>query len=225
MEIVLIRHGEPEWVRDGLNVSNPPLTERGHHQAAAMAEYLREEQFDEVFCSPLVRARQTAEPLFAALGRPEQVDPWLEEIRDPLWHGTPQEKAQEAYRRQRESASHDRWNGIEGGEPVREFVERIRLGCSLFLGERGIARLERDLPMWDIPDTNRKIAFVAHAGTNSVIICTLLGLVPTPWEWERFVIGHASVSRLISLPMADGHSFSLESLSDNEFLDRPDRTR
>ena len=29
MEIVLIRHGEPEWVRDGLNVVDPPLTERG----------------------------------------------------------------------------------------------------------------------------------------------------------------------------------------------------
>ena len=26
MEIVLIRHGEPEWVLDGLNVDNPPLT-------------------------------------------------------------------------------------------------------------------------------------------------------------------------------------------------------
>ena len=27
MEIVLIRHGEPEWVRDGLAVVDPPLTE------------------------------------------------------------------------------------------------------------------------------------------------------------------------------------------------------
>ena len=26
MEIVLVRHGEPEWVRDGLNVVDPPLT-------------------------------------------------------------------------------------------------------------------------------------------------------------------------------------------------------
>ena len=49
MEIVLIRHGEPEWVLDGLNVDNPPLTSRGHRQAAAMAEYLRGQEFDEVF--------------------------------------------------------------------------------------------------------------------------------------------------------------------------------
>ena len=30
-------HGEPEWVLDGLNVDNPPLTARGHRQAEAMA--------------------------------------------------------------------------------------------------------------------------------------------------------------------------------------------
>ena len=84
MEIVFIRHGEPEWVRDGFNVDNPPLTERGHRQAARMAEALSGEHFDEVFCSPLVRTRQTAAPLFAALGRDEQIAPWLEEIRNPI---------------------------------------------------------------------------------------------------------------------------------------------
>jgi hypothetical protein len=29
--------------------------------------------------------------------RDEVIDPWLEEIRDPMWHGTPAEKAAEAY--------------------------------------------------------------------------------------------------------------------------------
>ena len=47
MDVVLIRHGEPEWSRDGFAVGNPPLTERGHHQAAAMADHLRHEHFDE----------------------------------------------------------------------------------------------------------------------------------------------------------------------------------
>ena len=69
MEIVLIRHGEPEWVRDGLAVVDPPLTDRGHRQAERLAEWLRDEQFDEVLVSPLVRARQTAAPLLEAFGR------------------------------------------------------------------------------------------------------------------------------------------------------------
>ena len=63
MEIVLVRHGEPEWVRDGLNVVNPPLTDRGHLQASRLAEALQSESFDEILVSPLTRARQTAAPL------------------------------------------------------------------------------------------------------------------------------------------------------------------
>src|SRR5919107_1109063 len=109
MKITLVRHGEPEWILDGLNVDNPPLTERGHRQARAMAEHLREREFDEVHCSPLRRARQTAAPLFDVLGRRESVEPWLEEIRNPLWHGTPQERSEEAYRQERARVSHERW--------------------------------------------------------------------------------------------------------------------
>ena len=225
MEIVLIRHGEPEWVLDGLNVDNPPLTSRGHRQAAAMAEYLRGQQFDEVFCSPLVRARQTAAPLFEVLGRPETVDDWLEEIRNPIWHGTPQEKSEEAYREVEARPAEQRWSGIDGGESVREFVERIRLGAKLFLAERGVVRTEQALPVWQIAQPNRRIAFVAHAGTNSVVICHLLGLDPTPWEWDRFVIGHASVSRLETMQLGDGYSFSLTRLSEVEHLSPEDRTR
>ena len=48
MEIVLIRHGEPEWVRDGLNVVDPPLTERGHRQAERVAAVLDGQEFDEI---------------------------------------------------------------------------------------------------------------------------------------------------------------------------------
>jgi 2,3-bisphosphoglycerate-dependent phosphoglycerate mutase len=224
MEIVLIRHGEPEWIRDGLNVDNPPLTARGRDQAQRMASYLADEHFDEVYCSPVGRSRETAAPLLAALGRSEQIEPWLEEIRNPIWHGTPQEKSAEAYRQDRARRSHERWQGLDGGEPVHEFVERIHLGCSSFLLERGVRRLPAELAMWDIEQPDRRIALVAHAGTNSVIICHLLGISATPWEWERFVIGHASVSRLQSMEMGDGHSFSLTLLSDNEFLERPDRT-
>lgn len=225
MEITLIRHGEPEWQRDGLNIDNPPLTERGLRQAERMAEFLASERFDEVVVSPLVRARQTAAPLLAALGRAEVVDPWLEEIRNPIWHGTPAEKADVAYREQRQRPSYQRWEGLEGGEPVRDFVDRVRLGATLFLAERGVERMSTELPVWSIREPGRRIAVVAHAGTNSVVMCHLLGLEPTPWEWDRFVLQHASVSRLEALQLGDGHTFSLTRLSDVEFLATEERTR
>jgi len=225
MEILLIRHGQPEWVRDGLAVVDPPLTELGHRQAERLAAALGDEAFDEVHVSPLVRARQTAAPLLEALGRPEEIDPWLEEIRDPKWHGSPAEKAAEAYAELKGRKAEDRWHGLTGGESIRDFVDRIHLGASMFLAERGVTRTALDLPVWNIDEPGRRIALVAHAGTNSVTIGHLLGLQPTPWEWDRFVLGHTSVSRIESMPLEDGHTFTLTKLSDLEHLDHDDRTR
>ncbi len=227
MEIVLVRHGQPEWVREDLNVDNPPLTELGHRQAEQVARALTEEHFDEVWVSPLVRAQQTAEPLLLdrgmALG-PDVTQAWLEEIRNPLWHGTPREKADAAYREERSRPAAARWEGLQEGEPVRDFVKRIHLGASEFLSQRGVEPTGHDLPVWNIKDPDRRILMIAHAGTNSVFIGHILGLPPTPWEWERFVIGHASISRLVSYELGDGHTFGLTKLSDVEHLAFTERT-
>lgn len=225
MEILLIRHAEPEWVRDGLSIDHPGLTERGHRQAELLAEWLAAEQLDDVLVSPLTRARQTAAPLLGKLGRTESVADWLEEIRNPVWHGTPAEKAEAAFKAERARPSRDRWDGLPGGESVRHFVDRIHGGAATFLAGQGVAPVHADLPVWEIGNPGRRIALIAHAGTNAVIICHLLGLVTVPWEWERFVLGHASVSRIEALQVGDGFTFSLTRLSDVEHLPRELRTR
>lgn len=221
MEIVILRHAEPEWVKDGLSVDNPPLTQRGHMQAHFLAAALQEEHFDEILVSPLVRTQQTAQPILSLKNAPLEIEPWLEEIRNPIWHGTPQEKAEAAWRAQRLKASHEQWSGIDGGEPVDSFVERINVGTSLFLEERGLRRTDSDLPLWQSDanfDPDRKIALVCHAGTGSIAICHMLGLQPTPWEWERLVIGHATINRISTLQLGDGVTFGLTLLSGNDHL-------
>lgn len=225
MELVLIRHGEPEWVRNGLSVDDPPLTLRGHEQARRLADALADEVFDEILVSPLVRARQTAAPLLERLGRSEVIAPWLEEIRNPVWHGTPAEKAEQAYREQRERPPHQHWSGLDGGEAVDSFQERIRLGALMFLAERGVERVDEELPIWKLAEPGRRIALVAHAGTNSVTLSHLLGLPATPWEWERFVLHHASCTRVEAIAVGGAHTFALSRLSDVEHLLSPDRTR
>ena len=101
----------------------------------------------------------------------------------------------------------------------------MRLGATNFLAERGVRRVEHELPVWEIKEPGAKILLIAHAGTNSVTITHLLGLAPTPWEWERFVLGHASISRVEALPLGDGYTFSLTTLSDAEHLPLDHRTR
>ncbi len=218
MEIVLLRHAEPEWVKDGVNISNPPLTKRGLQQAELLGDFLANERFDEILVSPLQRTRQTSQPILQRLSRELVIEDWLEEIRDPIWHGTPQEKAAEAYKAQRSKESHLRWQGLDGGEAVSDFVERIHLGCTDFLNRHGVTRRRNDLPVWTMENPDQKIALVAHGGTNSVVLCHLLGLTATPWEWERFVIGHATISRIQSFELGDGHTFGLTRLSGDEHL-------
>ncbi len=225
MEIVLIRHGQPEWVRDGLNVVDPPLTELGHRQADRVGEALAGEHFDEVIVSPLRRARQTAEPLRAAVGHAEAIQPFLEEIREPNWHGTPAELARTAYAEERARPAEERWEGLQGGgEPPRDFVERVRAGATEFWASRGMYRSKQTLPIWHLDRPEWRIAVVAHAGTNGVLLCQLLGLDPVPWEWDRFVTYHASITRLQSIEMGDGHTFALARLSDLEHLPVDGRT-
>lgn len=221
MEIVILRHAQPEWTKDGFSVDNPPLTPMGFEQADLLATALAEEHFDEIFVSPLLRTQQTAAPLLKLKDHPLHIADWLEEIRNPIWHGTPEEKANEAWRAEKAKASHERWSGLDGGEAVDEFVARINIGTSLFLEEQGVSRSNSDLPVWHASSSfndEKRIALVAHAGTGSVAICHMLGLQPTPWEWERFVIGHASINRIRTFPLGDGITFGLSQLSNNEHL-------
>jgi len=127
-------------------------------------------------------------------------------------------------REERKRPSYQQWEGIEGGEPVRDFVARIREGCGLFLAERGVEPVPGELPVWRIENPERRVCLVAHAGTSSVVMCHLLGLTPVPWEWERFVLGHASITRLEAFEIGDGFTFGLTKLSDVEHLAPDDRT-
>ncbi len=225
MHIVLIRHGQPQWVRDGLSVVDPPLTDLGRQQAEQVGEALAGEHFDHVIVSPLRRARETAAPLLRRLGRDEVVEPFLEEIREPNWHGTPAELASAAYAEERTRAAEERWTGLSGGgEPPRDFVERVRVGAGEYWERQGMYRARQILPVWHLDNPDLRVAIVAHAGTNGVLLCQMLGLDPVPWEWDRFVTMHASVTRLSSLEMRDGHTFSLGRLSDVEHLPTGART-
>jgi probable phosphoglycerate mutase len=198
---------------------------KGQEQAEMVATYLADTHFDEIYVSPLLRAQQTAAPLLRQNGRTGITADWLQEIRNPIWHGTPVEKAVEAYKEERSRPRHERWGGLNGGEAVSDFVRRINDDCAQFLTVNGYGKVSNGLPVWTHGKTlDKHIAFVAHAGTNSVVICHLLGLEPTPWEWERFVLGHASISEVEPLALSDGVTFSLTRLSGVEHLPKSHRT-
>lgn len=73
-ELWLVRHGETEWSRDGRHTSHTdlPLTPDGESAARALHQRLAGTPFDLVLCSPLLRARSTAE--LAGFPRPQTDD-------------------------------------------------------------------------------------------------------------------------------------------------------
>jgi broad specificity phosphatase PhoE len=62
-EIIVLRHGQTEWSRDGRHtgVTDLPLLPDGEHQAQGVRRALAERRFVEVRVSPRQRARRTAE--------------------------------------------------------------------------------------------------------------------------------------------------------------------
>jgi broad specificity phosphatase PhoE len=62
-ELILIRHGETEWSKNGRHTSTTdlPLTPPGVAASKALAQYLADVDIDHSFSSPRQRARVTAE--------------------------------------------------------------------------------------------------------------------------------------------------------------------
>jgi tetrapyrrole methylase family protein/MazG family protein len=62
MRILIIRHGDPDYAND-------TLTEKGHREASLLAQKLKNEKIDHIFCSPLGRAKDTCAYTAKALGK------------------------------------------------------------------------------------------------------------------------------------------------------------
>ncbi|MFP3915854.1 MAG: histidine phosphatase family protein [Actinomycetota bacterium] len=217
MWLTLVRHAEPAYVVDGISYSDPPLTERGRQQAVLLAKRIAQWDMDEVWVSSMVRARQTAEPVAEACGVEPEVMDWLCEIRNPPdWDGSPADEIEEFFATSQDRSVEEMWEGAPGGESFRDFHHRITSGLEAALADRGTVRAG-GLHLWDGVDDRRVVA-VAHGGTNALIIGMLLGVEPTPWEWDRFTHVHTGVSRLVSQPTAGYHSWSLRALSDRSHL-------
>lgn len=221
MELVLVRHAQPEWTRERISQVDPGLTDLGHRQAALAARRLAGEAFDHVLVSTALRAQQTARPLRDQLVDTPCTDRfWLHEIQLPgSWADTPAEEVGRVLREARDRPRDEWWDGLPGGESFRDFHERVTTGLKEELGEYGVHRKPDGL--WDVPGDELRLLLVAHAGTNSLVLGALLGLEPEPWEWERFASDHASMTLLRTTAIAGGHIFGLQSFSDVEHL-RPD---
>lgn len=220
MQIRLIRHAEPAYVADGILFNNPELTELGHHQASLLAE--RDwGHVDEIWVSPMVRAQQTSIPVVERLGIEPITRDWMHEIAVPdSWEGSPVGHFEEVFKEFNSRPVKDLWHGIPGGESFREFHNRICNGMAATLAEYSAEPIVTDDEhpnIWTEPD-DISVLFIAHGGTNAVTLGYLLGMEPTPWEWDRFDSSHSSVATVRTKAVSHSVVFGMTGFGDTSHL-------
>jgi broad specificity phosphatase PhoE len=158
--LLLVRHGETDWNRDGRwqGHSDTHLNDVGRAQASRVARELAD--VDVVYSSDLARARETAEIIAAVLGRDVRLDPRLRERSFGAWEGLTAPEIEAGFHE-----AHARWlagdgAGADDAEPFAVFGARV----TGFLEEA----LERH------PDET--VLVVAHGGSIRVIHALASGL-------------------------------------------------
>lgn len=227
MDIVFIRHGQPKWAVDGLSQVDPFLTDLGHQQAGLAAKRIstEERKTTELVVSPALRSQQTAKPISDLTGLSVETFEDLVEFKMPDWTGITEETVIEIFKTTKHRTPDEWWEGLDGGESFREFHERVTTALDTLLAERGVVQDKKDPNLWHCDNEDARIVIVAHGGTNSVCLTHLLGIPPSPWEWEKFVLFHASFARVKVLPLAGNHVMSLRTFNDQDHIPLDLRSR
>ena len=91
MKIYLVRHGETDWNQAGLlqGQTDIALNAQGLEQTHDAAERLKEVPFEIAFCSPLIRAKRTAEIIIGDRKITLTTDERLRELNFGPWEGVP----------------------------------------------------------------------------------------------------------------------------------------
>lgn len=201
--IILVRHGETHWNLENRfrGRANIPLDDAGLAQAEITARYIAANwKLDAVYCSPLLRARQTAELIAEPFMIHERSHPGLLDIDYGAWQGHT-----EAEVRERWSEALQSWYQrphkvpIPGGESLQ--AVRLRaLGTMREVAERHI---------------NETVVLVAHTVVNRLI---LLGLLDSDnahfWHLAQDICA-------LNLIEHNGEHFKIVKLNDTFHLSAP----
>ncbi len=197
MLLYIVRHGDPDYATD-------TLTERGHLQAAAVANRMRDSKINKVYCSPMGRARQTAEPTCKMLGLECNIEEWAHEIGNedlytPFPDGVPKSitKVQNTYYRENgmiKLSYEDTYtcpgiNQAHMEDPVAyiekngyDFLERLG-----YKYEDGIFKITKK--------NEDRIALFCHAAMARAWL-SILFRIPLHVVWASFAYTHTGVTVL-----------------------------
>jgi broad specificity phosphatase PhoE len=200
MKILFARHGES--LANTLHIiSNRdlphPLTDKGRAQAATLADRLAGRPIIQVYSSPVLRARETAEIVAAKLGLPCEGTEALKEYDCGLLEGRGDDEAWALHRQFAQDwlAGVNRDQAPAGGETFFEIQQRLTGFVNGLVAQ--------------YPNTEAEVLCLSHGGTY---IFGLPGLLPnldlaTAWEYglknTEFVVAETQNGRLLCRSWGD----------------------
>ena len=208
MRLLIVRHGDPDYVHDC-------LTPTGIKEAELLGKRLAGEKIDRVYVSPLGRAQMTAAPALKALHMEAQVLDWLEEVPvsldinedDKLIRSYPDTRVRadgtfedriiwdclpSCWMNDDVFYERDGWMNSPQGDHsnIKECVERANAGLDALLAENGYVR------SGNIYTTKRgsedTILLVCHFGITCLMLSHLWGISP-------MILWHCLVTRTTSV--------------------------
>ncbi|MDO8682306.1 MAG: alpha-ribazole phosphatase [Armatimonadota bacterium] len=162
-KLYLIRHGEVTWNKRACYTgwTDLPLTDNGVSQAVSVAERLKPEPLEAVYCSDLQRAKVTADQIAASHRLTPIVDTDLRELNYGEWEGV-----QEAQLPVRDPDHYAAWvaNPAEVGVPAGESFNQL------------LARVSQAMSRIMEAHPDGTVAVVAHKSANRVMLCHWLSV-------------------------------------------------
>ena len=225
MEIVLIRHGQPDW-GSGIDVytKNPGLTDLGKLQSKKSSAMFQKNSIDELWVSPLKRAQETFEPFEKnSVAKSTFIYEWLQEMQDDeeeALYGKSKEEVF-AFFAKRNSQSFEEWTVGNHGKYMEKFSKNIVSNLEIELEKRGIVSLDTKFDRrFDLSKSNiEKLMIISHAGTMSVLLSYFLNMPLYAWTWRKFLPRHTGHTTLKSTEISGGHFFRLKEFNNVSFTD------
>jgi alpha-ribazole phosphatase len=163
LTIHLVRHGDTPQAAEGIFCGelDPALTEQGRAQADRLARATAPLGLIALYCSPKLRARETAEPIAKAHRLEPILEPGLREIAYGRWDGL-----KESDVREKEPAALAAWHADPSLVPPPG-------------GETAYDIAARAMPvLMRVRDRHQSghVMLVSHKATIRVMVCALLGM-------------------------------------------------
>ncbi len=202
MRLILIRHGDPDYVHDS-------LTPKGRREAELLALRAKNWHVDDVYTSPLGRAKETAQPCLAVWGKEASVLDWAQEFffaeaekegkLSLVWDFYPAD-----WTGRDENFRETAWLDLPEVCHVRDAYEETCASLDALLASYGYMR---DGRMYRVKEhSDKTIVIFCHFGVTMVFLSHLLN-ISAEALWHGLFLAPTSVTVLNSEERRDDEAY------------------